>query len=118
MVILVRAPARTQIVPGCAYRSVEVDIMDESRPVPPHENPLPEQIMYKWAFDLVAPKGNWKTPINTKVDAPTGREDRELFKKMIARAVMFYTGSVALIVDIGDKQIAVVADGYYKAIGA
>jgi hypothetical protein len=92
----------------------EVSQLDELRP----PEPLPEQRMYKWAFDLVAPKDNWKKPIDAMVDAPMGKEDRELFKVMIKRAVMFYTGSVPIILDLGDKQIGVKAVGYYEAVGA
>lgn len=80
--------------------------------------PLPEQVMYKPFFDLVADKANWKKPIDAMVDAPSGKEDRELFKKLISQAVIFYAGCVPLIVDLGDKQIGVKAVGYYEAVGA
>ena len=78
----------------------------------------PEQLLYKSFFDMVANKDNWKLPIDTMLDAPSGTEDRELFKKLISRAVVFYTGSVPIIVDLGDKQIGVKAVGYYEAVGA
>jgi len=81
-------------------------------------DPLPEQLMYKPFFDLVANKNNWKSPIDAMVDAPQDPTDRHLFKLMISRAVMFYAGCAPLIVDLGDKQIAVKAVGYYKAVGA
>ena len=80
--------------------------------------PLPEQVMYRWAFDLVADKTNWKKPIDAQIDAPRNQTDRELFKLMISRAVAFHTGSVPMIVDLDDKQIGVKAIGYYAAVGA
>jgi hypothetical protein len=83
--------------------------------VPPA--PLPEQVMYKPFFDLVAPKDNWKNPIDCKIDAPTDETDRNLFKLMITRAVAFYAGSCATITDDG-KQIVVKARGYYADVGA
>ena len=79
---------------------------------------LPEQLMYKPFFDLVANKDNWKKPIDAMVDAPSDPTDRHLFKLMISRAVMFYAGCAPLIVDLGDKQIGVKAVGYYEAVGA
>ena len=82
------------------------------------DQPCATQLMYKPFFDLVAPKANWKNPIDCKIDAPSGKDDRELFKKMISQAVVFYTGSVPVIVDLGDKQIGVKAVGYYVAVGA
>jgi hypothetical protein len=84
-------------------------------PQPPA--PLPEQVMYKPFFDLVAPKDNWKNPIDCKIDAPQGEADRWLFKLMITKAVTFYAGSLATITDDG-KQIVVKARGYYADVGA
>lgn len=80
--------------------------------------PLPEQVMYKPFFDLVAPKDNWKNPIDATVRAPRGKKDRELFKQMISQAVVFYTGCVPVILDLGDEEIGVKAVGYYAAVGA
>ena len=80
--------------------------------------PMPEQVMFQPFFDLVANKANWKLPIDAMIDAPELPEYRELFKNMITKAVVFYTGCVPLIVDLGDKQIGVKAVGYYEAIGA
>jgi hypothetical protein len=79
---------------------------------------IPEQVMYAPFFDLVADPKNWKNPIDCKVDAPSSPEDRKLFSQMISRAVVFYTGSVPVILDLGDKQIGVKSVGYYEAVGA
>ena len=77
-----------------------------------------EQVMYNPFFDLVADKTNWKNPIDCMVDAPSNPEDRELFKNMISRAVIFHAGCVPLILDLGGKQIGVKAVGYYEAVGS
>lgn len=79
---------------------------------------LPEQILYKSMFDLVANKDNWKNPIDIVIDAPTSKEDRDLFKQVLSRAIIFYAGCVPVILDLGGGIIAVKADGYYKAIGS
>ena len=84
----------------------------------PEHKPMPEQVMYKPFFDLVANKENWKNPIDAVIDAPADKADRDLFLQMISNAVRFYAGCVPLILDLGDKQIGVKADGYYKAVGA
>ena len=85
--------------------------------MPSLPEPIVEQRMYKPFFDLVAPKDNWKNPIDCKIDAPTNDADRWLFKLMITKAVTFYAGSLATITDDG-KQIVVKARGYYADVGA
>jgi hypothetical protein len=85
---------------------------------------LPEQVMYKPIFDLVAPKDNWKGPIDATIEAPREAGDREIFCKLMVAAVQFYTGSMAVVEWTGVKsktgwpQMRVTAAGYYAAIGA
>jgi hypothetical protein len=93
----------------------EPGLLDEA-PRPPEL--LPEQMMYKPFFDLVADKANWKNPIYARIKAPQGREDRKLFKQLITKAVEFYAGCTPLIQDTGAEKITVRAVGYYKAVGA
>ena len=96
-------------------QAAQLDELDPPARRPPA--PLPEQVMYKPFFDLVAPKDNWKNPIDCKIDAPSDEADRWLFKLMITKAVTFYAGSLATITDDG-KQIVVKARGYYADVGA
>lgn len=67
------------------------------------------------AFDKVAPKDNWKNPINTIVD---GTEDVSL----ILSAIQFMTGSTGFVTLVSrqDGQLAyrIEAAGYYATIGA
>jgi len=86
--------------------------------VPGAPTKLVEQVMYEVFFNLVADKTNWKNPIDCKIEAPSGAEDRDLFKKLVSRAVTFYTGCVPVILDLGGKLIGVKAVGYYEAVGA
>lgn len=82
---------------------------------------LPEQIMYKPLFDLVADKKNWKLPINTTVRAPHFPADRELFRKLIIRAIEFYAGGDASSFEYETNDvpyITFVAPGYYNLIGS
>ena len=77
----------------------------------------------KKAFDLVAPKDNWKFPINVVVDDGT-LEAQGLTLDDIAEAVPFFTGSVARITPVtygcpkGTTGYQIKARGYYAAIGA
>lgn len=102
---------------GLEVVTLRLDELVES-PVPPEMDPLPEQLMYRPFFDLVAPKDNWKNPIYARIKAPQGREDRKLFKQMIERAVEFFAGCAPLIEDFGGEKITVRAVGYYQAVGA
>ena len=113
------AVAKSQIILDHAKREglTVVNIqLGERAPEPP--KPLPEQVMYRPFFDLVVSQDNWKMPVDAKIDAPSGKADRELFKLMITRAVTFFAGCCPIIVDLGDKQIGVKAVGYYEAVGA
>jgi hypothetical protein len=65
------------------------------------------------AFALVAPKDNWKLPINAKLPGKT--TPREIDK--IAFAIGFFTGGVATFTFDGISY-AVTAPGYYAAVGA
>ena len=62
------------------------------------------------AFALVSNPENWKLPINMRVTA-------ECPPSQIARAVTFYTGSVAEITSHADGSHTVVAAGYYATLG-
>ena len=62
------------------------------------------------AFDLVAPKGNWKNPIDTELHGPVNVE-------LIADAVIHFTGSVPVF-RVRGKTTFVKAAGYYLTIGA
>jgi hypothetical protein len=69
------------------------------------------------AFDKVANKANWKNAINAVVDV----NDFEM--AMIAKAVTFFTGSVAKFkprigAPLPKCRYRVTAAGYYKTIGA
>ena len=74
------------------------------------------------AFSLVAPKDNWKMPINAALPLSTTAADVE----MIAFAIMFFTGSeasfkfVKVVEDYETKMkpAKVTAPGYYAAVGA
>lgn len=80
--------------------------------------PLPEQVMYKPLFDLVADQKNWKNPIDAVIRTPAGSEDKALFTLILSRAVTFYVGCVPMITPEGPDHIRVQAKGYYKAVGA
>lgn len=63
------------------------------------------------AFDLVAPKPNWKMPINAKLH----RIDCD--ETLLSDAVIHFTGSVPTITRRGGWR-HVKAAGYYRTIGA
>lgn len=62
------------------------------------------------AFDLVAPKANWKMPIDAEVPAATD-------VTLISDAVIHFTGSKPELRSRG-KTLFVKAAGYYATIGA
>lgn len=68
----------------------------------------------KAAFDLVAPKDNWKMPIDITLHAT----DAEV--AVIKEAITFYTGSVATVTALMGAigWVRITAAGYYVAIGA
>ena len=66
------------------------------------------------AFALVAPKDNWKLPINAKLPGKT--TPAEIDK--IAFAIGFFTGGVATFTLVDGISYAVTAPGYYAAVGA
>jgi len=80
------------------------------------ETRTPENIKYKPMFDLVAPKDNWKNPINALVE-PMDLVELGITKKDLSDAVEFFTGAPAVIVREGSKY-RVTAPGYYIAVGA
>jgi hypothetical protein len=63
------------------------------------------------AFNLVAPKPNWKAPVKATVDAGADVD-------LLYTAVVHFTGSVPVFKLNADGTISVKADGYYKAIGS
>ncbi len=69
------------------------------------------------SFDLVAPKTNWKDPIDAIVELGTDRD-----VALMREAVVFMTGSVPVITPAGRpgsiEKFRVEADGYFHAIGA
>lgn len=73
------------------------------------------------AFDRVADKANWKMPVDAIVEIATHAE-----LATIRQAVIFFTGSVptfkpVAIIRTLDGSVCryrVVADGYYRAVGA
>jgi hypothetical protein len=67
----------------------------------------------KDAFELVAPKGNWKNPISTFLPGDMCLVDRE----RIDAAVVFYAGCTAAFVRRG-TGLLVTAPGYYASVGA
>lgn len=68
----------------------------------------------KEAFELVAPKPNWKLPIDATLPSITSIKKRNL----IAFAVMFFTGSTATWSKTPGGKIRVTAPGYYASVGA
>ena len=67
------------------------------------------------AFALVAPKGNWKMPINATLPMASVTAD-DLAK--IAFAVTFFTGSNATVSVTKTGKLFLTAPGYYAAVGA
>lgn len=78
----------------------------------PHYGPAPDEIArMQAAFTKVQNPMNWKLEINAVIAI----EDREI----TARAITFYTGSVARFSGSGTNgTLRVRAKGYYKAVGA
>lgn len=68
------------------------------------------------AFNRVAPRDNWKLPIDVTID--TTPEER----LMIAEAITFFTGSVAKFEPRGElaplSPFRITAPGYYATCGA
>ena len=64
------------------------------------------------AFNLVAPKGNWKG----RIDATVSSDSASV--RLVETAVVFFTGSVPRITCGAHGQFRVQAAGYYIAIGA
>ncbi len=74
-------------------------------------------------FKQVAPKDNWKNPIDAKVAIKNGHD-----LEVLLRSIAFLTGSVAEAVPAGEKRngnykktctiYRIRADGYYLSIGA
>ena len=70
------------------------------------------------AFDLVAPKPNWKTSINAVITMADGRADAAaLSAKLISDAVVHFTGAAPTIL-IRRNRMHVTAPGYYATVGA
>jgi hypothetical protein len=65
-------------------------------------------------FDLIAPKDNWKMPINAAL--PEGLSGRELMA--IQAGIEFYTASQPSFEMVGGRVTRVRAAGYYAAVGA
>jgi len=62
------------------------------------------------AFEQVQDRSNWKNPIDAII--------RDTAKAVVCEAIVFYTGSVPKVTELGGGMIRVQADGYYVAIGA
>ena len=90
--------------------------MTLTSPVTSNENRTPENIKYMPMFNLVAPKDNWKKPINALVD-PMDLVELGITKKDLSDAVEFFTGAPAVIEREGSKY-RVTAPGYYIVVGA
>lgn len=69
--------------------------------------------LFKAAFEKVAPKENWKLPIDAEVDVAG---DFEIY--VLKQAVIFFTACVPDVRRIGPGRCRVVAAGYYAAVGA
>lgn len=80
------------------------------------ETRTPENRKYLPIFNLVSPKPNWKTAINTVVD-PIDLVEMSASKQDLVDSIEFFTGSKAVITREGSKY-RVVADGYYAVCGA
>ena len=65
----------------------------------------------KAAFDLVAPKPNWKMPIAATIYATTE-------KSLVSDAIIHFTGSVPTFASQSGKRYRVKAAGYYASVGA
>ncbi len=63
------------------------------------------------AFELVKPAENWKMPVDAMVPAGTSR-------LLVTSAIIFFTGSIPSYRAQPDGSLIVVADGYYRAVGA
>lgn len=66
--------------------------------------------LLRLAFDAVKDRDNWKMP----VAAPIQASERDI----VAKAITFYTGSVARFSPLPGGRLLVEADGYYRAVGA
>jgi hypothetical protein len=70
------------------------------------------------AFNRIAPKGNWKNPINAVVDIAN-----DFDKALMSEAIIFFTGSVPKFLPRGGGKLPgcryrVTAKGYYLTVGA
>lgn len=63
------------------------------------------------AFNLVAPKDNWKMPVDALLE-------RGYDEKLICDAVIHFTGSVPTFIKARSGRARVQAAGYYATIGA
>lgn len=72
------------------------------------------QATYRAYFERVEDKRNWKYPIDAIVTGTV--DDMKIYKDAIA----WFTGSIARIsrVEKGKDTFHILADGYYKTIGA
>lgn len=96
-------------------------IKEALREIPKGENvsegEIVEAEILRHVFSFVEPKDNWKGPIDHTVLLDTLNVDRDV----IARAVMFMTGSEARFEEVtkdGFPGVRVRAAGYYAATGA
>jgi hypothetical protein len=64
-------------------------------------------------FNMVAPKDNWKNPI----DATVLIYDESTLSNLVT-AIQFFTGSVATVSKLGSCKYHILAAGYYATIGA
>jgi hypothetical protein len=66
------------------------------------------------AFALVAPKENWKLPIEAVIPKPSPYD-----AALLKFAVAFYTGGKAKFTGLpSGKAVLVTSPGYYAAVGA
>ncbi len=74
----------------------------------------------KFLFSFVEDTDNWKNPINRQVNFQCGYPYKKMQKSIakIGRAITFFTGSVATVIQVSTYEYRFIADGYYKTIGA
>jgi len=83
--------------------------------LPANEGQMVVAELYRRAFELVAPRPNWKAPINSALLCP---DEYEYAPQVIAEAVGFMTGAAAEIIEYPDGTVRLKAPGYYATTGA
>ena len=76
---------------------------------PNKESALLYRSMLRSVFSVVCDKQDWKSPIDANIPANLAPIARE--------AIIFMTGSVPKVEELGNHVIHITADGYYIAMG-